>query len=203
VYDNCNSLHTNANDEAISLPTEESVRRALAIQMIIDKELGLAKNQNCLQGSFVIEELTDLLEEAVIREFDNLSKRGGVLGAMETMYQRSKIQEESMHYEMLKHSGELPLIGVNTFTNAEGSPTVIPEKVVRITNEEYDAMVESNLAFRRRNEAEAPAALARLRQAVLTNANVFECLMEVSKVCTLGQMTETLYEVGGEYRRNM
>ncbi|MFY7788658.1 MAG: methylmalonyl-CoA mutase family protein, partial [Thermoflexibacteraceae bacterium] len=203
IYDNCNSLHTNAYDEAITTPTEESVRRALAIQLIINHELGLAKNENPIQGSFIIEELTDLVEEAVLREFRSISERGGVLGAMERMYQRSKIQEESMHYEMKKHDGSLPLIGVNTFLDPKGSPTIIPQEVVRSTKEEKDFAISSLNAFHKRNEAAAKTALDNLQKTAIANGNLFEALMEAAKVCSLGQMSAALYEVGGQYRRNM
>jgi methylmalonyl-CoA mutase len=203
IYDNCNSLHTNAYDEAITTPTEESVRRALAIQLIINHELGLAKNENPIQGSFIIEELTDLVEEAVLREFRSISERGGVLGAMERMYQRSKIQEESMHYEMKKHDGSLPLIGVNTFLDPKGSPTVIPAEVIRSTKEEKDFAISSLNAFHKRNESAAKIALTNLQKVAIANGNIFESLMEAAKVCSLGQMSAALYEVGGQYRRNM
>ena len=203
IYDNCNSLHTNAYDEAITTPTEESVRRAMAIQMIINHELGLSKNENPLQGAFIIEELTDLVEEAVLLEFDRITERGGVLGAMETMYQRGKIQEESMHYEMLKHTGELPIIGVNTFLNTEGSPTVLPKEVIRSTVEEKEAQIATRDALQARNPEKSAEMLLRLQQIALKNGNLFEELMETVKFCTLGQITHALYEVGGQYRRNM
>lgn len=203
IYDNCNSLHTNAYDEAITTPTEESVRRAVAIQMIINHELGLAKNENPLQGSFIIEALTDLVEEAVLAEFDRLTERGGVLGAMETMYQRSKIQEESLHYESMKHTGELPIIGVNTFLNDSGSPTVIPKEVIRATKEEKEAQIQALQSLHRANEQEAEDALQKLQQQARENDNLFAGLMEAVKVCSLGQITQALYEVGGQYRRNM
>ncbi len=203
IYDNCNSLHTNAYDEAITTPTEESVRRAMAIQMIINHELGLSKNENPLQGAFIIDELTDLVEEAVLLEFDRITERGGVLGAMETMYQRGKIQEESMHYEMLKHTGELPIIGVNTFLNTEGSPTVLPKEVIRSTKEEKEAQIATRNALQGRNPEKSAAMLLRLQQIALKNGNLFEELMETVKFCTLGQITHALYEVGGQYRRNM
>ncbi|GIU92463.1 MAG: Fused isobutyryl-CoA mutase [Acidimicrobiia bacterium] len=202
-YDNCNSLHTNAYDEAITTPTEESVRRAVAIQLIISKELGLAKNENPLQGSFIVEELTDLVEEAVLAEFERISARGGVLGAMERQYQRAKIQEESLYYEKMKESGELPVIGVNTFLGKDGSPFVIPDEVVRSTDEEKDRQIANLRAFQERNRDRAPAALDELKKAAATNGNTFEVLMEAAKVCSLGQMTRALYEVGGKYRRNM
>ncbi|MFN5217265.1 MAG: methylmalonyl-CoA mutase family protein, partial [Sphingomonadales bacterium] len=203
IYDNCNSLHTNAYDEAITTPTEESVRRAMAIQLIINRELGLAKNENPLQGSFIIEELTDLVEEAVLTEFDRITERGGVLGSMETMYQRSKIQEESLYYETLKHSGELPIIGVNTFLSSKGSPTVLPQEVIRSTREEQDRQITTVKNLHKGNEQESKAALDAIRNAAVHNGNVFEQLMEAAKFCTLGQITQTLFEVGGQYRRNM
>ncbi|MDX2304332.1 MAG: methylmalonyl-CoA mutase family protein [Microscillaceae bacterium] len=203
IYDNCNSLHTNAYDEAITTPTEESVRRAVAIQMIINHELGLAKNENPLQGAFIIEELTDLVEQAVLAEFQSISERGGVLGAMERMYQRSKIQDESLHYEMKKHTGELPIIGVNTFLDDKGSPTIIPQEVIRSTTEEKEFAIATRNAFHLRNKDLAPIALKNLQQTAIENANIFESLMEVAKVCSLGQMSQALYEVGGQYRRNM
>ncbi len=203
IYDNCNSLHTNAYDEAITTPTEESVRRAMAIQLIINRELGLAKNQNPLQGAFIIEELTDLVEEAVLSEFDRINERGGVLGAMETMYQRGKIQEESLYYETLKHSGELPIIGVNTFLSSKGSPTVIPGEVIRATEEEKRDQIATIENLHRTFAAESPQLLSELQQVVRRNDNVFAFLMEVSKVCSLGQITGALYNVGGQYRRNM
>lgn len=203
IYDNCNSLHTNAYDEAITTPTEESVRRAMAIQMIINHELGLAKNQNPNQGSFIIEELTDLVEEAILMEFDKLTERGGVLGAMETMYQRGKIQEESMHYEMLKHTGEYPIIGVNTFLNSKGSPTVIPGEVIRATENEKQQQIATLQSLHSTYSAEQKAALDNLKLASLQNKNLFHELMEAGKVCSLGQISHALYEVGGQYRRNM
>lgn len=203
IYDNCNSLHTNAYDEAITTPTEESVRRAMAIQLIINKELGLAKNENPIQGAFIIEELTDLVEEAVLKEFDSITERGGVLGAMETMYQRSKIQEESLYYETLKHSGEFPIIGVNTFLSSKGSPTVLPAEVIRATEEEKLIQIETlqNL-HKMYGEASGPA-LEKVKAAAIHNENMFEQLMEATKVCSLGQITDSLFEVGGQYRRNM
>ena len=203
IYDNCNSLHTNAYDEAITTPTEESVRRAMAIQLIINKELGLAKNENPLQGSFIIEELTDLVEEAVYAEFDRLTERGGVLGAMETMYQRSKIQEESMYYEMKKHTGELPLIGVNTFLSSKGSPTILPMEVIRSTEEEKQLQIENLKRLHERSNKEAQQYLQQLQKAALENKNLFEVLIETVKYCSLGQITNALFEVGGQYRRNM
>ena len=203
IYDNCNSLHTNAYDEAITTPTEESVRRAMAIQLIINHELGLAKNENPLQGSFIIEELTDLVEEAVMEEFRRISERGGVLGAMETMYQRSKIQEESMYYENLKLNGKLPIIGVNTFLSSSGSPTILPQAVIRSESDEKEFAIASLNQFKERHTAESVAALAKLKEAALTNSNIFTALMETVKCCSLGQITHALYEVGGKYRRNM
>ncbi|WP_210515260.1 methylmalonyl-CoA mutase family protein [Hymenobacter terricola] len=203
IYDNCNSLHTNAYDEAITTPTEESVRRAMAIQLIINRELGLAKNENPLQGSFIIEELTDLVEEAVLLEFDRITERGGVLGAMETMYQRGKIQEESMHYEMLKHTGEYPIIGVNTFLSSKGSPTVVPAEVIRATEEEKQYQIDMLTLLHQRNAAQAPARLKQLQQVAVANGNLFDELMETVKFCSLGQITNALFEVGGQYRRNM
>lgn len=203
IYDNCNSLHTNAYDEAITTPTEESVRRAVAIQLIINKELGLAKNENPLQGSFIIEELTDLVEEAVYAEFQRLNERGGVLGAMELMYQRNKIQEESLYYESLKHSGELPVIGVNTFLAKDGSPTIVPREVIRSTKEEKEQQIANLEAFKRRNAELSEAALKRLKDTARRGENIFATLMDVCKVCSLGQMTHALYQVGGQYRRNM
>jgi methylmalonyl-CoA mutase len=203
IYDNCNSLHTNAYDEAITTPTEESVRRAMAIQLIINKELGLAKNENPLQGAFIIEELTDLVEEAVLNEFKSISERGGVLGAMERMYQRSKIQEESLYYETLKHNGQLPIVGVNTFLDPKGSPTIIPAEVIRSTGEEKEYAIRSLQAFHQRNQATSSQALKELQSAAVNNGNIFEQLMETSKVCSLGQISQALYEVGGQYRRNM
>jgi isobutyryl-CoA mutase len=203
IYDNCNSLHTNAYDEAITTPTEESVRRAMAIQMIINKELGLARNENPLQGSFIIEELTELVEEAVLTEFASISERGGVLGAMERMYQRTKIQEESLHYESLKHSGEMPIIGVNTYLDPAGSPTIIPSEVIRSTETEKKFSIESLGAFHGRNAEVADEALARLRQVAVEHGNTFEAMMEAAKVCSMGQISKALYGVGGQYRRNM
>lgn len=203
IYDNCNSLHTNAYDEAITTPTEESVRRAVAIQLIINRELGLAKNENPLQGSFIIEELTDLVEEAVLTEFQRITERGGVLGAMETMYQRNKIQEESMHYEMLKHTGEYPIIGVNTFLSKNGSPTIIPQEVIRSTTEEKEQQISNLKAVQERNKEYAQTALRALKQTAIQNKNIFESLMETAKVCSLGEMSQALYQVGGQYRRNM
>ena len=203
IYDNCNSLHTNAYDEAITTPTEESVRRALAIQLIINKEHGLARNENPLQGAFIIEELTELVEEAVLHEFRALSDRGGVLGAMERMYQRGKIQDESLYYETRKHSGDLPVVGVNTFLDPSGSPTIVPAEVIRSTPEEKDYAIASLGAFHQRNADRAPAMLAALREAALHGGNTFDALMEAGKACSLGQISSALYEVGGQYRRNM
>jgi isobutyryl-CoA mutase len=203
IYDNCNSLHTNAYDEAITTPTEESVRRAMAIQLIINKELGLAKNENPLQGSFIIEELTDLVEEAVYAEFDRITERGGVLGAMETMYQRGKIQEESLYYETLKHTGEFPIIGVNTFLSSKGSPTVIPSEVIRSTTEEKEFQIANVQNLWKKNESNSEAVLERLQKVAIHNGNIFEELMEAVKYCSLGQITKALFEVGGQYRRNM
>ncbi len=203
IYDNCNSLHTNAYDEAITTPTEESVRRAMAIQLIINRELGLAKNENPLQGSFIIEELTDLVEAAVLAEFDKINERGGVLGAMETMYQRSKIQEESLYYETLKHTGEYPIIGVNTFLSAKGSPTVLPMEVIRSTTEEKEFQIEMLNELKKGNEEKGKEALHILQQAAIHNKNIFNELMETVKYCSLGQITNALFEVGGQYRRSM
>jgi methylmalonyl-CoA mutase len=203
IYDNCNSLHTNAYDEAITTPTEESVRRAMAIQLIINRELGSAKTENFIQGSFAIEELTDLVEEAVLSEFDRLTERGGVLGAMERMYQRNKIQEESLYYESLKHTGELPLIGVNTFLNKKGSPTVLPGEVIRSTTEEKEQQIQNLHAFWKRNETRREKELKALKEVAINNGNLFAQLMEAVKSCSLGQITHALYEVGGQYRRNM
>ncbi len=203
IYDNCNSLHTNAYDEAITTPTEESVRRAMAIQLIINRELGTAKNENPNQGSFLIEEMTDLVEDAVMKEFDRITERGGVLGAMERMYQRNKIQEESLHYETLKHTGEYPIIGVNTFLNKKGSPTILPTEVIRSTNVEKDAQILTLNAFKERNKNKSDEMLKRLQQTAISNGNLFEELMETVKYCSLGQITNALYLVGGQYRRNM
>ncbi|WP_443938272.1 methylmalonyl-CoA mutase family protein [Pedobacter sp. MW01-1-1] len=203
IYDNCNSLHTNAYDEAITTPTEESVRRAMAIQLIINRELGLAKNENPLQGAFIIEELTDLVEEAVLAEFKRINDRGGVLGAMETMYQRGKIQEESLYYETLKHTGEFPIVGVNTFLNKNGSPTVIPGEVIRATEDEKQFQIESLKKFQERNTDKSEEILRDLQKAAIQGENIFDKLMEVCKICSLGQISNALYEVGGQYRRNM
>ena len=203
IYDNCNSLHTNAYDEAITTPTEESVRRAMAIQLIINKELGIAKNENPTQGAFIIEELTDLVEEAILSEFDRITERGGVLGAMETMYQRSKIQEESLYYETLKHTGEYPIIGVNTFLNKKGSPTIIPDEVIRSNNKEkkYQISMLSNL--HKGNREKSRRLLKEMRENAIMNKNIFEILIDAAKVCSLGEITNALFEVGGQYRRNM
>ena len=203
IYDNCNSLHTNAYDEAITTPTEHSVRRAMAIQLIINKELGLTKNENPLQGSFIIEELTDLVEELVLLEFDRITERGGVLGAMETMYQRSRIQEESLHYEMLKHTGEFPIIGVNTFLSKTGSPTLTPGEVIRANVEEKEAQLQQVENMHACYTAEAQAALKQVQATAIEGGNIFESLLEACKVCSLGQLTEAMFEVGGAYRRNM
>ena len=203
IYDNCNSLHTNAYDEAITTPTEESVRRAMAIQLIINKELGLTKNENPIQGAFIIEELTDLVEEAVLLEFDRITERGGVLGAMETMYQRSKIQEESLYYETLKHNGEFPIIGVNTFLSSKGSPTVKPMEVIRATEAEKQAQIQTLNNLHKAYADREEDVLAAVQQAAIHNENMFEKLMEATKICSLGQITNALFKVGGQYRRNM
>lgn len=203
IYDNCNSLHTNAYDEAITTPTEESVRRAVAIQMIINHELGLAKNENPIQGSFIIEELTDLVEEAVYKIFDEITDRGGVLGAMETMYQRSRIQEESLYYETLKHTGEFPIVGVNMYLSRDGSPTIIPSEVIRATEDEKKYQISSLQALHKAKNEIASESLHKLQKASLANQNIFNELMEATKHCSLGQITHALYEVGGQYRRNM
>ncbi len=203
IYDNCNSLHTNAYDEAITTPTEESVRRAMAIQLIINKELGLAKNENPLQGSFIIDDLTNLVEEAVLAEFDRISERGGVLGAMETMYQRGKIQEESLYYETLKHTGEFPIIGVNTFLSSKGSPTIIPSEVIRSTTEEKEFQIATVQNLWKRSEDRSAEVLKKLQLVAIRNENIFEALMDAVKYCSLGQITMALFEVGGQYRRNM
>ena len=203
IYDNCNSLHTNAYDEAITTPTEESVRRAMAIQLIINRELGLAKNENPLQGAFIIEDLTDLVEEAVLLEFKRINDRGGVLGAMETMYQRGKIQEESLYYETLKHNGEYPIVGVNTFLNKSGSPTIVPGEVIRATEKEKQHQIKSLKAFQERNADQTSEALRKLQKVAIAGENIFSELMEACKICSLGQISNALYEVGGQYRRNM
>lgn len=203
IYDNCNSLHTNAYDEAITTPTEDSVRRAMAIQLIINKELGLAKNENPMQGSFIIEELTDLVEEAVLLEFDRITDRGGVLGAMETMYQRGKIQEESLYYETLKHSGQLPIIGVNTFLSSKGSPTIIPGEVIRATKDEKLYQIQMLEHLHQHQRKPAQTWLNNIKQAAIKNQNIFDSLMEAVKYCSLGQLTQAMFDVGGQYRRNM
>jgi methylmalonyl-CoA mutase len=203
IYDNCNSLHTNAYDEAITTPTEESVRRAMAIQLIINKELGLAKNENPIQGAFIIEELTDLVEEAVLAEFDKITERGGVLGAMETMYQRSKIQEESLHYETLKHTGEYPIIGVNTFLNKKGSPTIIPDEVIRATEKEKKYQISMLSELHKGSYKESSDLIRKLKKVAIQNQNIFASLMEITKACSLGEITKALFDVGGQYRRNM
>ena len=203
IYDNCNSLHTNAYDEAITTPTEESVRRAMAIQLIINKELGLAKNENPIQGSFIIEELTDLVEDAVLLEFDRITERGGVLGAMETMYQRSKIQEESLYYETLKHTGEFPIIGVNTFLSSKGSPTLLPAEVIRATEEEKHEQIKTLDNLHKTYHDKEAEQIEALQNAAINNDNIFEVLMDATKYCSLGQITAGLFEVGGQYRRNM
>jgi methylmalonyl-CoA mutase len=196
-------LHTNAYDEAITTPTEESVRRAMAIQLIINRELGTAKNENPNQGSFLIEELTNLVEEAVMAEFNRITERGGVLGAMERMYQRNKIQEESLYYETLKHTGEYPIVGVNTFLSKKGSPTILPTEVIRSTTEEKEFQIKTLEAFKKRHEDRSAAMLSKLQQVAVNNCNLFEELMETVKYCSLGQITNALYSVGGQYRRNM
>ena len=203
IYDNCNSLHTNAYDEAITTPTEESVRRAMAIQLIINHEMGLAKNQNPLQGSFIIEELTDLVEEAVLLEFDRITERGGVLGAMETMYQRSKIQEESLYYEQLKHSGKLPIMGVNTFLSSKGSPTVTPGEVIRATTKEKEYQISMLVELHNTYHEESKIWLEKLKETAIKNENMFDALMQAAKYCSIGQITNALFNVGGQYRRNM
>jgi methylmalonyl-CoA mutase len=203
IYDNCNSLHTNAYDEAITTPTDASVRRALAIQLIINREWGLAKNENPNQGAFIIDELTDLVEEAVLQEFERIAERGGVLGAMETGYQRGRIQEESLLYEHRKHDGSLPIVGVNTFRNPDG--TALPAAIVlaRSTDEEKQSQLARLAAFHARHAQAAPGALAALRHTAAQGGNVFACLMDAVRVCSLGQITEALFEVGGQYRRTM
>jgi len=203
IYDNCNSLHTNAYDEAITTPTEESVRRAMAIQLIINKELGLARNENPIQGAFIIEELTDLVEEAVLQEFDRITDRGGVLGAMETMYQRSKIQEESLHYETLKHTGEYQIVGVNTFLNKKGSPTIIPNEVIRATEEEKKYQISMLNELQKGNNKKSKEQIKKLQKVAIENKNIFNQLMEATKTCSLGEITDALFKVGGQYRRNM
>ncbi|MCA9559597.1 MAG: methylmalonyl-CoA mutase, partial [Myxococcales bacterium] len=203
IADNCNSLHTNAFDEAITTPTEASVRRALAIQLIINRELGLTKNENPFQGSYFIEQLTDLVEAAVLAEFDRLTQRGGVLGAMEVMYQRSKIQEESLLYEHKKHAGELPVIGVNTFLPEQAPEGVVEVELIRASDGEKQAQLDGLAAFHARNAERAPLALARLRKTAIEGGNLFAELMETVKCCSLGQITHALFDVGGQYRRNM
>ncbi len=203
IYDNCNSLHTNAYDEAITTPTEESVRRAMAIQLIINRELGTAKNENPNQGAFLIEELTDLVEAAVLEEFNRITERGGVLGAMERMYQRNKIQEESLYYETLKHTGEYPIVGVNTFLNKNGSPTILPTEVIRSTTEEKEFQISTLQSFKERHKEKSAEMLQRLQKVAVNNGNLFAELMETVKYCSLGQITNALYSVGGQYRRNM
>jgi methylmalonyl-CoA mutase len=203
IYDNCNSLHTNAHDEAVTTPTEDSVRRALAIQLIINREWGLAQNQNPNQGSFIIEELTDLVEEAVLKEFERIAERGGVLGAMETGYQRGRIQEESLHYETLKHDGRLPIVGVNTFLkeNPEEAPQTI--ELARSTEEEKESQLRRLAEFQSRHAEASGPMLERLQQAAVNNENLFGVLMDAVRCCSLGQITRALFEVGGQYRRNM
>ena len=196
-------MHTNAYDEAITTPTEESVRRALAIQLIINRELGLTMNENPMQGSFIIEELTDLVEEAVLVEFDRLTDRGGVLGAMELMYQRSKIQEESLRYERMKSTGELPIVGVNTFLSEAGSPFVVPDTIIRSTDEDKHRQIDAALAVKQLNAGAAAVTLARLQRTAIDGGNTFEALMEAAKCCTIGQLSNALYDVGGRYRRSM
>jgi len=203
LQDHCNSLHTNAFDEAVTTPTEDSVRRAIAIQLIIHRELGLARNENPLQGAYVIEELTDLVEEAVLREFERLSERGGVLGAMETLYQRGKIQDESLEYETVKHSGKLPIVGVNTFENPHPEKVPPPAALMRSSEDEKQRQLAALEAFHERHKEEVPRALCRLQEAALSGGNVFAELMETVKVASLGQITEALFAVGGRYRRSM
>jgi methylmalonyl-CoA mutase len=203
IYDNCNSLHTNAYDEAVTTPTEGSVRRAMAIQMIINKEFGMAKNENPLQGSFVVDELTDLVEEAVLTEFQRIHDRGGVLGAMETQYQRGKIQDESLHYELKKHSGELPIIGVNTFIHPSPNENHYDIELARSTEEEKQKQINNLQTFRLRHQDRCEEALEHLKQVALEDGNLFEALMEAVKSASLGQITSALYEIGGQYRRNM
>ena len=203
IYDNCNSLHTNAYDEAITTPTEESVRRAMAVQLIINKEWGLAKNENPNQGAFIIDELTDLVEEAVLQEFERISERGGVLGAMETGYQRGKIQEESLYYETLKHDGSLPIIGVNTFRNPNAKHEEVKIELARSTEEEKQSQLRRLREFQERNRQDSGPMLARLKQAAIHNENLFAVLVDAVRCCSLGQITTALFEVGGQYRRNM
>jgi methylmalonyl-CoA mutase len=204
IYDNCNSLHTNAYDEAITTPSEESVRRAMAIQLIINKEWGMTKIDNVNQGSFILEELTDLVEEAVLAEFDRISQRGGVLGAMETGYQRTKIQDESLYYEMLKSSGEYPIIGVNTFLNPEAMPVELcGVELARATEDEKQSQLRRLKEFKERNRDKAPHALERLVRVALSDGNIFAALMETVRCCSLGEISQALFSVGGQYRRNM
>jgi len=204
LYDNCNSLHTNAYDEAVTTPTEESVRRAMAIQLIIQKENGLSKNENPIQGSFIIEQLTDLVEEAVLKEFERISDRGGVLGAMELQYQRGKIQEESLYYETLKHNGELPIIGVNSYINPnEQMDSINSMEIARASYDEKQSQIDHVAGFQTKHGSEANVALERLKQVARQNGNLFEELMNTVRVASLGQITQALYEVGGQYRRNM
>jgi methylmalonyl-CoA mutase len=202
IYDNTNSLHTNAYDEAITTPTEESVRRALAIQMVINREWGVAKNENPNQGSFIIDELTDLVEEAVLKEFERLAERGGVLGAMESGYQRGKIQDESMHYEIKKHDGSYPIIGVNAFVDPDAAPLPTPE-LVRSSEEEKQGQIARVRGFQQRNEGHAEAMVKRLQETATSGGNVFAVLMDAVRVLSLGQITAALFEVGGQYRRSM
>jgi methylmalonyl-CoA mutase len=203
IYDNANSLHTNAYDEAVTTPTTESVRRALAIQLIINREWGLAMNENPLQGSFVIDELTDLVEAAVLAEFDNINERGGVLGAMETGYQRGRIQDESMLYEHRKHDGSLPIVGVNTFLPPEGRTAPPKLELARATEEEKQSQLERVRSFQDAHRSEAAEALDRLKRAAVSGENVFGVLMDAARVCSLQQVTEAFFEVGGAYRRNV
>jgi methylmalonyl-CoA mutase len=203
VYDNCNSLHTNAYDEAITTPTDESVRRAMAIQLVINREWGLAKNENPNQGAFIIDELTDLVEEAVLKEFEAIAERGGVLGAMETGYQRGKIQEESLYYEHRKHDGSYPIVGVNTFRNPQGEGGAAHVELARSTEEEKQSQIKRLREFQSRHAAESGPLLAKLKQTVIDNGNVFAVLVDAVRVCSLGQISEALYEVGGQYRRSM
>jgi len=203
IFDNCNSLHTNAYDEAITTPTEESVRRAMAIQLIINNEFGLAKNENPMQGSFIVEELTNLVEEEVLKEFDRIAERGGVLGGMETLYQRNKIQDESHFYEQLKHTGEYKIVGVNTFLSSKGSPTIIPTEVIRATNDEKDFQIKTIQKLHQAYKSESVSKLNQLKSGMLSDINLFSLLIEAAKYCSLGQITESLYEVGGKYRRNV
>jgi len=203
TYDNTNSLHTNAYDEAITTPTEESVRRAMAIQLVINKEWGLGKNENPNQGSFIVEELTDLVEEAVLKEFEAIAERGGVLGAMETGYQRGKIQEESMVYEHRKHDGSYPIVGVNTFRNPRANPVPHRLELIRSTEEEKQSQLRRLAEFRERHMTQSGPMLKRLQQAVINDENVFAVLMDAVRCCSLGQITSALFEVGGQYRRNM